>query len=194
MIDALLIMLLIVGLELILGIDNVLVIAILVERLPEPRQDRARITGLLLAMFARIGILWLVLILTGFTRPLFFSLSIRDIILISAGQGSPGNPPYGGIQRRSPSFPGEKNSSPTCHHPPDCDPGYRFFHRFGDYSRGIDPEHVGNHHGGNPVFYRYHVLFEIPEPFHTEEADHQNPGPGFFNHHRGHPFPGRTAQ
>jgi predicted tellurium resistance membrane protein TerC len=85
MIDALLIMLLIVGLELILGIDNVLVIAILVERLPEPRQDRARITGLLLAMFARIGILWLVLILTGFTRPLFFSLSIRDIILITGG-------------------------------------------------------------------------------------------------------------
>lgn len=85
MIDALLILLLIIGLELILGIDNVLVIAILVERLPESHQDRTRILGLLLAMFARIGMLWLVLMLTELTHPLFLNFSIRDIILILGG-------------------------------------------------------------------------------------------------------------
>lgn len=85
MINALLIMLLIIGLELVLGIDNVLVIAILVERLPEPDRDRARVTGLLMAMLARIGILWLVLLLAGLTRTLFLDLSVRDIILISGG-------------------------------------------------------------------------------------------------------------
>jgi predicted tellurium resistance membrane protein TerC len=85
MIDALLILLLIIGLELILGIDNVLVIAILVERLPESHQERTRIIGLLLAMFARIGMLWLVLMLTELTHPLFLNFSIRDIILILGG-------------------------------------------------------------------------------------------------------------
>ena len=85
MIDALLILLLIIGLELILGIDNVLVIAILVERLPESNQDKARIIGLILAMFARIVMLWLVLMLTELTRPLVMKLSIRDIILILGG-------------------------------------------------------------------------------------------------------------
>lgn len=85
MIDALLMLLLIIGLELILGIDNVLVIAILVERLPESHQDRTRILGLLLAMFARIGMLWLVLMLTELTHPLFLNFSIRDIILILGG-------------------------------------------------------------------------------------------------------------
>jgi len=85
MIDALLILLLIMGLELVLGIDNVLVIAIMVERLPESNQEKARIIGLLLAMFARIAMLWLVLMLTELTRPLFMNLSIRDIILILGG-------------------------------------------------------------------------------------------------------------
>lgn len=85
MIDALLILSLIIGLELILGIDNVLVIAILVERLPESNQDKARIIGLLLAMFARIAMLWLVLMLTELIHPLILNLSIRDIILILGG-------------------------------------------------------------------------------------------------------------
>jgi len=85
MIDALLILLLIIGLELILAIDNVLVIAILVEQLPESHQERARIIGLLMAMFARIGMLWLVLMLTELTHPLFLNFSIRDIILILGG-------------------------------------------------------------------------------------------------------------
>jgi predicted tellurium resistance membrane protein TerC len=85
MIDALLILLLIIGLELVLGIDNVLVIAILVERLHESKQEKARIIGLILAMFARIAMLWLVLMLTELTQPLIMNLSIRDIILILGG-------------------------------------------------------------------------------------------------------------
>jgi predicted tellurium resistance membrane protein TerC len=85
MIDTLLILLLIIGLELVLGIDNVLVIAILVERLPESNQEKARIVGLFLAMVARIAMLWLVLMLTELTHPLVMNLSIRDIILILGG-------------------------------------------------------------------------------------------------------------
>lgn len=85
MIDALLILLLIIGLELVLGIDNVLVIAILVERLPKAQQDKARILGLVLAMIGRIGMLWLVFLLTGLVDPVVFNLSIRDLILITGG-------------------------------------------------------------------------------------------------------------
>ncbi|MCK4835419.1 MAG: TerC family protein [Candidatus Aminicenantes bacterium] len=85
MIDTLLILLLIIGLELILGIDNVLVIAILVERLPETHRDKARILGLILAMFARIGMLWLVFLLSSLTQSIILNLSIRDIILILGG-------------------------------------------------------------------------------------------------------------
>ena len=45
---------LLVGLELILGVDNVLVIAILVSRLPEEKRNVTRNFGLILALVARI--------------------------------------------------------------------------------------------------------------------------------------------
>ena len=45
---------LLVGLELILGVDNVLVIAILVSRLPESKRNSTRNFGLILALVARI--------------------------------------------------------------------------------------------------------------------------------------------
>ena len=45
---------LLVGLELILGVDNVLVIAILVSRLPPEKRNSTRIMGLVVAMVARI--------------------------------------------------------------------------------------------------------------------------------------------
>ena len=51
-------------LELVLGIDNLVFIAILAEKLPPKQRDRARVTGLLLAMLMRLLLLasisWLV--------------------------------------------------------------------------------------------------------------------------------------
>ena len=46
-----------VALELVLGIDNIIFITILVDRLPRQRRELARLTGLFLAMFMRIALL-----------------------------------------------------------------------------------------------------------------------------------------
>lgn len=76
---------LIIGLELVLGVDNILVITILVSRLEEKYQQRARVIGLVLAMVGRIALLFLLLQLTELTNPLIWGLSVRDIILIAGG-------------------------------------------------------------------------------------------------------------
>ena len=47
------------ALELVLGIDNVIFISILVDKLPKERRDLARRIGLFLAMFMRVGLLFL---------------------------------------------------------------------------------------------------------------------------------------
>lgn len=77
------------ALELVLGIDNVIFIAILVDRLPALQRDLARRIGLFLAMFTRIALLLVLSWLVGLTEPLFrlFQLEIsgRDLILISGG-------------------------------------------------------------------------------------------------------------
>ena len=85
MADALALLALLIGLELVLGVDNVLVIAIFVGRLPEARRQRARIMGLALAMVARIVMLAVVLALAQLTHPLIWKLSVRDLILILGG-------------------------------------------------------------------------------------------------------------
>ncbi|KJS31122.1 MAG: membrane protein [Desulfatitalea sp. BRH_c12] len=85
MLDALGLLALLIGLELILGVDNVLVIAIFVGRLPEAQRQKARLFGLGLALVARIALLVLVVFLVGLTRPLIWSLSARDLILIAGG-------------------------------------------------------------------------------------------------------------
>lgn len=46
-----------VVIELVLGIDNLVFIAILAEKLPPAQRDRARVTGLLLAMVMRLVLL-----------------------------------------------------------------------------------------------------------------------------------------
>lgn len=76
---------LIVGLELVLGVDNILVITIIVSRLEEKYQQRARVIGLALAMIARIGLLFLLLQLTELTNPIFMEFSIRDMVLVAGG-------------------------------------------------------------------------------------------------------------
>jgi predicted tellurium resistance membrane protein TerC len=85
MLDALGLLALLVGLEVVLGVDNVLVISIFVGRLPEARRQTARIVGLSMAMVARILMLIIVLALARLTAPIVANFSIRDIILLVGG-------------------------------------------------------------------------------------------------------------
>ena len=76
-------------LEIVLGIDNIVFISILVGKLPAEQQDRARIIGLSLAMFMRIGLLFTISWIIGLTQPWFeiagMEFSGRDLILIGGG-------------------------------------------------------------------------------------------------------------
>jgi predicted tellurium resistance membrane protein TerC len=83
--DALGLLALLIGLELVLGVDNVLVIAIFVGRLPEDQRQKARIIGLSLAMVARIVMLAVVVALASLTRPVLADFSVRDLILLAGG-------------------------------------------------------------------------------------------------------------
>ena len=78
-----------VALELVLGIDNIVFISILVDKLPEAQRARARRIGLFMAMFMRIGLLLVLSWLIGLTAPLFEAfgkaLSGRDLILLAGG-------------------------------------------------------------------------------------------------------------
>jgi predicted tellurium resistance membrane protein TerC len=76
---------LLLGLELVLGVDNVLVIAILVSRLPKELRAKARFLGLSLALLARILLLVLALYLTRFDQPLIGIVSVRDLLLLGGG-------------------------------------------------------------------------------------------------------------
>lgn len=83
--DALALLALLIGLELVLGVDNVLVIAIFVERLPVEQRQKARVLGLALAMVARIVMLFIVVALAALKEPLVWGLSVRDMILLAGG-------------------------------------------------------------------------------------------------------------
>jgi predicted tellurium resistance membrane protein TerC len=83
--DALGLLALLIGLEIVLGVDNVLVIAIFVGRLPEDQRQKARILGLSMAMLARIVMLAVVVALASLTRPIVANFSVRDLILLAGG-------------------------------------------------------------------------------------------------------------
>jgi predicted tellurium resistance membrane protein TerC len=76
-------------LEIVLGIDNIIFISILVQRLPAAQRDRARIIGLGLAMGMRILLLLTISWIIGLTAPVFTiggnEFSWRDLILIGGG-------------------------------------------------------------------------------------------------------------
>ncbi|PWC20725.1 hypothetical protein DDT52_08410 [Brenneria roseae subsp. roseae] len=78
-----------VVLEIVLGIDNLVFIAILADKLPPRQRDKARIIGLSLALLMRLGLLSLISWMVTLTRPLFyvgdFSFSGRDLILLFGG-------------------------------------------------------------------------------------------------------------
>ncbi len=76
-------------LEIVLGIDNIIFISILADKLPRRRQASARQVGLLLAMGTRIGLLGVISAIMGLTEPLLTLLghafSGRDLILAGGG-------------------------------------------------------------------------------------------------------------
>ena len=77
------------ALELVLGIDNIIFISILVDKLPPEKRELARRIGLFMAMFMRIGLLLVLAWIVGLVKPLFTVLgqeiSGRDVILILGG-------------------------------------------------------------------------------------------------------------
>lgn len=78
-----------IALEIVLGIDNIIFIAILVGRLPKEQRQKARILGLSLAMITRLLLILSLFWIMKLTAPLFSVLgqdiSGRDLILILGG-------------------------------------------------------------------------------------------------------------
>ncbi|MDW6025350.1 TerC family protein [Mesorhizobium sp. BAC0120] len=76
-------------LEIVLGIDNLVFIAILADKLPPHQRDKARLIGLSLALVMRLALLASIAWIVTLTRPLFtvagFDFSGRDLILIFGG-------------------------------------------------------------------------------------------------------------
>ena len=76
-------------LEIVLGVDNIIFITIVTNKLPEEQQEKARITGLALALIFRIALLFGISYIIHLTAPLFsigsFEFSWRDLILSLGG-------------------------------------------------------------------------------------------------------------
>lgn len=76
-------------LEVVLGIDNIIFISLLTNKLPEERRAKARSAGIALALILRVvmllGITWII----GFTKPIFtvfdFTVTGRDLVLLLGG-------------------------------------------------------------------------------------------------------------
>jgi predicted tellurium resistance membrane protein TerC len=87
--DGLIALVTLTAMEIVLGIDNVVFLAILVGRLPTSQQAFARRLGLTLALGMRIGLLLMISWIMGLTAPLFSvlggSVSGRDLILLGGG-------------------------------------------------------------------------------------------------------------
>lgn len=75
--------------EIVLGIDNIVFISIVAGKLPLQIQQKARITGLSLAMLVRVGLLFAITWLVGLTNPLFsiagHAITAHDLIMLSGG-------------------------------------------------------------------------------------------------------------
>lgn len=63
-------------LEIVLGIDNLVFIAILADKLPPAQRDRARLVGLSLALFMRLALLASIAWIVTLTQPLFSVLGV----------------------------------------------------------------------------------------------------------------------
>jgi predicted tellurium resistance membrane protein TerC len=75
--------------EVVLGIDNIIFISILTNKLPEERRARARQIGIALALLLRLALLGTVAFIVHLTQPVFavfgHGFSWRDLILIAGG-------------------------------------------------------------------------------------------------------------
>lgn len=75
--------------EVILGIDNIIFISLIADRLPKHQQQRGRAIGLALALIVRVLLLFSISWLTHLTEPIVtvgtFAVSARDVILIAGG-------------------------------------------------------------------------------------------------------------
>jgi predicted tellurium resistance membrane protein TerC len=78
-----------VAMEIVLGIDNLIFISILTNRLPVGQQAKARRLGIGLAVVLRLGLLGTISVIVQLTQPIFTLLgqgfSWRDLILIAGG-------------------------------------------------------------------------------------------------------------
>ncbi len=78
-----------VVLEIVLGIDNLVFIAILADKLPPKQRDKARLIGLSLALIMRLGLLSVISWMVTLTKPLFsvwdYAFSGRDLIMLLGG-------------------------------------------------------------------------------------------------------------
>jgi predicted tellurium resistance membrane protein TerC len=76
-------------LEIVLGIDNIIFISIISDRLPKDQQKKARTVGILLALIVRVGLLFGISWIVSLKDPLFYAFKIgfsgRDIILFLGG-------------------------------------------------------------------------------------------------------------
>jgi predicted tellurium resistance membrane protein TerC len=82
-------------LEIVLGIDNLVVLSVVTAKLKKEEQPKARRIGLILAMAMRIGLLLCIAWVMGLTKPLFtaklpwmeagIDISVKDLILIVGG-------------------------------------------------------------------------------------------------------------
>jgi predicted tellurium resistance membrane protein TerC len=77
------------ALEIVLGIDNIIFISIMANRLPESQQAKARQFGLALALISRLALLASIAWIVKLTDPIFtifdMGISVRDLILLFGG-------------------------------------------------------------------------------------------------------------
>ena len=77
------------AMEVVLGIDNLIFISILTNKLPAEHRDRARKIGISLALIMRIALVSVIAFLVGLTAPVItlfeIDFSWRDIILLAGG-------------------------------------------------------------------------------------------------------------
>ena len=87
--DAFIALVTLTAMEVVLGIDNIVFIAILVARIQADRREKVRKTGIALALVMRLGLLFALTWLMGLTRPLFsvfgHVFSGRDLVLLVGG-------------------------------------------------------------------------------------------------------------
>src|SRR5216684_4243783 len=78
-----------VVMEVVLGIDNLIFISILTNKLPEHQRSRARRVGIGLAVILRLGLLASIAFIVQLTQPVFslfdHGFSWRDLILMAGG-------------------------------------------------------------------------------------------------------------